>query len=141
MHCTPDPGIISHTEGAPAANKCFVPEPTVKYSAGTHYNRLIERHCASLDLEAAFKQINISRNIVKQVCKECKAEFCRCPAFTPGMPFSSVSSTPTSISDKPIPKLVAANHCNNCICHRKLLQMKKRTMKLKRWVHQVNITG
>ena len=107
MHHTPNPGIISHTEGAPAANKRFVPEPTVKYSAGTHYNRLIERRCASLDLEAAFKQINISQDIVKQVCKECKAEFCRCPAFTPGMPFSSVSSMPTSISDEQIPELVA----------------------------------
>ena len=107
MHHTPNPGIISHTEGAPAANKRFMPEPTVKYSAGTHYNRLIERRCTSLDLEAAFKQINISRDIVKQVCKECKAEFCRCPAFTPGTPFSSVSSTPTSISDEQIPELVA----------------------------------
>ena len=107
MHHIPDPGIISHTEGAPAANKCSVPEPTVKYSAGTRYNRLIERCCASLDLEAAFKQINISRDIVKQVCKECNAEFCRCPAFTPGTPFSSVSSTPTSISDEQIPELVA----------------------------------
>ena len=107
MHCTPNPGIINHTEGAPAANKRFVPEPTAKYNAGIHYNRLIERHCASLDLEAAFKEIKISRDIVKQVCKECKEEFCRCPAFTPGMPLSSVSSTPTSISDEQIPELVA----------------------------------
>ena len=107
MHSTPDPGTISHTEGAPTANKRFVPEPTVKYSAGTHYNRLIERRCASLDLEAAFKQIKISRDIVKQVCKECNAEFCRCPAFTPGTPCTSVSSTPTSISDEQIPELVA----------------------------------
>ena len=84
-----------------------MPEPTVRYSAGTHYNRLIERRCASLDLEAAFKQINISRDIVKQVCKECNAEFCRCPAFTPGTPCTSVSSTPTSISDEQIPELVA----------------------------------
>ena len=107
MHRTPDPGTISHTEGAPAANKPFVPEPTVKYSAGTHYNRLIERRCASLDLEAAFKQIKISRDIVKQVCKEWNAEFCRCPAFTPGTPCTSASSTPTSISDEQIPELVA----------------------------------
>ena len=107
MHRTPDPGIISHTEGAPAANKRYEPEPTVKYSAGTLYNRLIERHYASLDLEAAFKEIKISPDIVKQVCKDCKTEFCRCPAFTPGTPFSSVSSTPTSISDEQIPKLVA----------------------------------
>ena len=107
MHCTPDPWMISHTEGTPTANKRFVPEPTVKYSAGTHYNRLIERPCASLDLEATFKQIKISRDIVKQVCKECNAEFCRCPAFTPGTPCTSVSSTPTSISDEQIPELVA----------------------------------
>ena len=66
MHCTPDPGTISHTQGASAANKRYVPEPTVKYSAGTRYNRLIERRCASLD----------SRDIEKHVCKECKAEFC-----------------------------------------------------------------
>ena len=107
MHHTPDPGTVNHTEGAPAANKRFVPEPTVKYSAGTRYNRLIERRCASLDLEAAFKQINISQDIVKQVCKDCNAEFCRCPAFTPGTPCTSVSSTPTSISDEQIPELVA----------------------------------
>ena len=107
MHRTPDPGTINHTEGTPAANKRFVPEPTAKYNAGIHYNRLIERRCTSLDLEAAFKEIKISRDIEKQVCKECKAEFCRCPAFTPGTPLSSVSSTPTSISDEQIPELVA----------------------------------
>ena len=107
MHRTPDPGTVSHTEGAPAANKRFVPEPTAKYNAGIHYNRLIERRCASLDLEAAFKQIKISQDIVKQVCKECNAEFCRCPAFTPRMPCTSASSTPTSISDEQIPELVA----------------------------------
>ena len=83
-----------------------MPEPTIRYSARTHYNRLIERRCASLDLEAAFKQINISRDIVKQACKGCNAEFCRCPAFTPWMPCTSVSSTPTSISDEQIPELV-----------------------------------
>ena len=107
MHHTPDPGTVSHTEGAPTANKRFVPEPTVKYSAGTQYNRLIERRCASLDLEAIFKQIKISRDIVKQVCNKCNAEFCRCPAFMPGTPCTSVSSTPTSISDEQIPTLVA----------------------------------
>ena len=107
MHRTPDPGTVSHTEGTPAANKRFVPEPTTKYNTGIHYNRLIERRCASLGLEAAFKQIKISRDIVKQVCKDCNAEFCRCPAFTPGTPCTSLSSTPTSISDEQIPELVA----------------------------------
>ena len=71
------------------------------------YNRLIHRRCASLDLELAFKEIKISQNIERQVCKECKAEFCRCPAFTPGTPCSSISSTPTSTSDEQIPELVA----------------------------------
>ena len=107
MHRTHDPGTTSHTEGAPAANKPFVPEPTVKYNADIQYNRLIHRRCASLDLEIVFKQINISQNIEKQLCKQCKAEFCRCPTFTPGTPCSSVSSTPISTSDEQIPELVA----------------------------------
>ena len=84
-----------------------MPGPTEKFNAGIQYNRLIDRRGASLDLEAAFQQIRISRDIVKQVCKECNAEFCRCPAFTPGTPCTSASSTPTSISDEQIPELVA----------------------------------
>ena len=76
-------------------------------NTGIQYNRLIHRRCASLDLEAAFKEIKISQNIEKEVCKQCQAEFCRCPAFTPGTPCSSVSSMPTSTSDKQIPELVA----------------------------------
>ena len=83
-----------------------MPEPTARYNAGIQYSRLIHRRCVSLDLEAAFKEINISQNIEKEVCTQCQAEFCRCPAFTPGMPCSSVSSTPTNISDEQIPKLV-----------------------------------
>ena len=58
-------------------------------------------------MEAAFKEIKISRDIEKHVCKECKAEFCRCPAFMPGTPCTSVSSTPTSFCDEQIPELVA----------------------------------
>ena len=76
MHHTHDPGTINHTEGTPAANKLFVPEPTVKYNAGIQYNRLIHRRCASLYLETVFKEIKISQNIEKEVCKQCKAEFC-----------------------------------------------------------------
>ena len=106
MHRTHDPGTINRMEGAPAANKLFVPEPTVKYNTGIQYNRLIHRCCTSLDLETAFKEIKISQNIEKEVCKQCQAEFCRCPAFTPGMPCSSVSSTPPSTSDEQIPELV-----------------------------------
>ena len=54
-----------------------------------------------------FKEIKISQNVEKEVCTQCQAEFCRCPAFTPGTPCSSVSSTPTNISDEQIPELVA----------------------------------
>ena len=41
------------------------------------------------------------------MCAQCRSETCRCPAFTPGTPCSSASSTPTNISDKQIPDLVA----------------------------------
>ena len=108
MHRTHDPGTTNRTEGAHAAKKLFMPEPTTRYNAGIQYSRLIHRCCASLDLETAFKEIKISQNIEKEVCNQCQAEICRCPAFTPGMPCSSVSSTPTNISDEHIPDLVAS---------------------------------
>ena len=107
MHHTHDPGTTNRMEGALAANKLFVPEPTTKFNAGIQYNRLIHRHCASLDLETTSKEIKISQNIEREVCKQCQAQFCKCPAFTPGTPCSSVSSTPTSISDEQMPELVA----------------------------------
>ena len=106
MHCTHDPGTTNHTEGTHAANKLFVPEPTARYNAGIQYSRLIHRRCASLDLETTFKEIKISQNIEKEVCAQCQAEICRCPAFMPGTLCSSVSSTPTNISDEQIPNLV-----------------------------------
>ena len=65
MHRTHDPGTINRMEGAPIANKLFVPEPSEKYNAGIQYNRLIHRRCASLDLETVFKEIKISQNIEK----------------------------------------------------------------------------
>ena len=107
MHRTHDPGTTNHTEGAHAANRRLVPEPTTRYNAGIQYSRLIHRCCASLDLETTFKEIKTSQNIEKEVCNQCQAKICRCPAFTPGMPCSSASSTPTNISDEQIPDLVA----------------------------------
>ena len=86
-----------------------MPEPTARYNAGIQYNRLIHRRCTSLDLEIAFKEIKISQNIEKEVCNQCQAEICRCPAFMPGTPCSSASSTPTNISDQQISDLVATN--------------------------------
>ena len=106
MHRINDPGTTNRMEGALAANRLFVPEPTVRYNAGIHYNRLIHRRCASLDLEIAFKEIRISQNIEKEVCGQYKAKTCRCPAFTPGTPCTSALSMPTSISDEQIPELV-----------------------------------
>ena len=107
MHRTHDPGTTNRTDSTPAANRLFVPEPTARYNAGIQYSRLIHRRCASLDLETAFKEIRISQNIEKEVCAQCQAETCRFPAFTPGMPCTSASSMPTSISDEQIANLVA----------------------------------
>ena len=109
MHRTHDLGTTNHTEGTHTANKLFVPEPTARYNAGIQYSRLIHRRCASLDLETTFKEIKISQNIEKEVCAQCHAQICRCPTFTPGTPCSSVSSTPTNISDEQIPDLVLNN--------------------------------
>ena len=106
MHRTHDPGTTNHTEGTHAANKLFVPEPTARYNAGIQYSRLIHRCCTSLDLETAFKEIKISQNTEKEVCKQCQFETCKCRAFTPGMLCSSASSTPTNISDEQFPNSV-----------------------------------
>ena len=106
MHRTHNPGTTNCTEGALAANKLFMPEPTAKYNAGIQHSRLIHRHCASLDLETTFKEIRISQNIEKELCKQCRFATCKCPAFTPGMPCSSASSMPTNICDEQFPALV-----------------------------------
>ena len=41
------------------------------------------------------------------MCKQCQFETCKCPAFMPGTPCSSASSSLTNISDEQIPDLVA----------------------------------
>ena len=85
-----------------------MPEHIASGNAGTQYCRLSHRHCASLDLETAFKQIKISQDIQMELCTECRTDKCRCPAFMPGMSCSSASSTPTNISSdhEDIPELV-----------------------------------
>ena len=93
-------------DGAQGANRLSVPEHTENYNAGIRYSRLLYRRCASLDLEATFKEIKISQNIEIEVCAQCRTERYRCPAFMPGMPCSSASSMPTNISDEQIPNLV-----------------------------------
>ena len=97
MHCTEDPGKANPTEGEPEVNKHSMPEHIASGNAGTRYRRLLHRHCASLDLETTFKQIKISQDIKPDLCKKCHTEKCRCPAFMPGMPCSSASSTPTKV--------------------------------------------
>ena len=106
MHHTQDSGTTSLMDGTQEANRLSVPERTENYNAGIQYSRLLHRRCASLDLEAAFKEIKISQNIKIEVCTQCRTERCRCPAFMPGTPCSSASSTPTNISNEQIPDLV-----------------------------------
>ena len=85
-----------------------MPEHTTSGNVGTQYHRLLRRHCASLNLEIAFKQIKISLNIQLELCTECRTDKCRCPAFMPGMPYSSASSMPTNTNSdhEDIPDLV-----------------------------------
>ena len=72
------------------------------------YRKLLHRRSASLDLEAAFKCIAISRDIKPDVCQKCNTDKCQCPAFMPETPCSSTSSTPTkhSTKEEDIPELV-----------------------------------
>ena len=108
MHHTQDPGKVSLMDGAQGANRLSMPEHVRSGNAGTQYHRLLHRHCTSLNLETAFKQIKISQNIQLELCTECRTDKCRCPAFMPGMPCSSASSMPTDTSSdhKDIPDLV-----------------------------------
>ena len=86
MHRTQDPGRVSPRDGAQGVNKLSEPEHIESGNAGTRYRRLLHRHCTSLDLERAFKQIKISQDIKPELCTQCHTEKCRCPAFTPGTP-------------------------------------------------------
>ena len=108
MPCIQDRGKDNPMDGKQGVNKPSGQEHIVSGNAITRYHRLLHRRCASLDLETAFKQITISQDIKPYLCKECRTEKCTCPAFTPGMPCSSASSTPTNINidDKEIPELV-----------------------------------
>ena len=108
MQHTQDPRKVSLTDGTQGANRLSVPEYIASGNAGTRYCRLLHRHCTSLDLETAFKQIKISPNIQPELCTECRTDKCRCPEFMPGMPCSSASSMPTNTSSdhEDIPDLV-----------------------------------
>ena len=92
----------------PGVSKPLEQGLTASDNAVTRYCRSLYRWSASLDLETTFKRITISRDQKWELCESCKTEECGCPAFTPGMPCSSASSTPTNNSDedKEIPELV-----------------------------------
>ena len=108
MHRTQDPGKVSLTDSAQGVNRLSVPEHIASGNTGTRFHRLLRRHCTSLDLETAFKQIKISQDIQPELCTECRTDKYRWPAFTPGMPCSSASSMPTNINSdhEDIPELV-----------------------------------
>ena len=141
MHRTHDPWTINRMEGTPAANKLFVPEPTIKYNAGIQYNRLIHRHCASLDLEIAFKEIKISQNIEKQVCKQCQPSFADAQHLHPGCRAHQYHQRLPALVTNKFPSWWQTNQCNNCIYLCRHLLTKKRIEKLQRFVGQVNTTG
>ena len=110
MHHTQDPGRVSPMDSAQGVNKLSELEPIESGNAGTRYRRLLHRRCTSLDLETAFKQIKISQDIKPEPCTQCHTEKCRCPAFMPGTPCSSASSTPMqsdqNSDQEDIPELV-----------------------------------
>ena len=108
MHCIRGLGKHNPMDDRQEANKPLGQEHTVSGSIVTRYRRLLYRHCASLDLEAAFKSLNISSNIKPDLCQDFKAQKCICPAFMPGTLCSSASSMPTNIDidEEEIPKLV-----------------------------------
>ena len=114
MHPIYGRGRPNHMDDAPAANKPSEQGPTENGSANIKYHRLINCHCASLDLETAFKSIKISQEIKPDVCQDCKSDKCRCPAFMPGTPCSSASSMPinTEADEDEIPALVE----NTTVC-------------------------
>ena len=101
-------GIHSHMAGEREVSKLSAPEHTENGSAATKYHKLIQRRSVSLDLHTAFKTIKISQEVTLDICQDCKAEKCKCPAFTPETPCSSVLSTPTNTEPKEdeIPDLV-----------------------------------
>ena len=71
MHHTQDPGEVSLMDSAQGVNRLSMPEYIASGNAGTRYCRLLHMHCASLDLETAFKQIKISKDIQPELCTEC----------------------------------------------------------------------
>ena len=101
-------GKADHTDEEQGVRERYKNEHTGSGRGTIRYNRLLHRRCASLDLEAAFKQISISQEIKPETCSDCKQEKCQCPAFELETPCPSPSSTPThsSTDGEEVPQLV-----------------------------------
>ena len=108
MTSRPGPGKATPTDEEQGVRERYRNEHIGSGRGATRYSRLLHRRCASLDLEIAFKQINISPEIKPETCEHCKQEKCQCPAFEPEMPCPSASSMPThsSTDDEEVPQLV-----------------------------------
>ena len=99
---------LNHTGDAHEAKKPSVGGHTESGSVATKYHKLMHCRCTSLDLETAFVRIQISQEVIPDTCQDYKTEKCRCPAFMPETPCSSVLSMPTNtnIDEQEIPDLV-----------------------------------
>ena len=97
MHCIRHHGKDNLMADRQEANKPLGQEHTISGSTVIRYHRLLHKCCASLDLETVFKKKSILHHTQPELCQDYKAEKCISPAFTPGMPFSSASSTPINI--------------------------------------------
>ena len=98
MNSHPDCGKVDPTEGKQGARERCNKEHTESGRGAIRYKRLLHRRSASLDLEAAFKRMNISWEIIPDICRDCKKDKCQCPAFKLEMPCSSPLSMPTHSS-------------------------------------------
>ena len=141
MHRTHDPGTTNRTEGAHAANRHFVPEPTARYNAGIQYSRLIHRCCTSLDLETAFKEIKISQTLKKKCVTSAKLRSADAQHLRQGRrAHQHHQHLPILVTNK-FPTWWQPNHCKNCILSCIHLPTKKQNEKLQRFVEHLNTTG
>ena len=108
MTSHPGHGKADPTEEEQGVRECCKNEHIGSGRGAIRYNRLIHRRSASLDLELAFKQIRILREIKPETCSNCKKEKCQCPAFELKTPCPSLSSMPmhSSTDSEDVPQLV-----------------------------------
>ena len=142
MHHTHDPGTTNRTEGAHAANKLFVPEPTARYNAGIQYSRLIHRHCASLDLETVhLKKLKYLKTLKKKCVHSAKPRSADAQHLRQGRHVHLYHQhLPILVTNK-FPIWWQTNHCRHCILPCNHLPMKKPIEKLQRFVEHLNTTG